>query len=578
MWNKHRLWICAALVVVLALIPASLVGGSKQMTQISWNADTARQVASAPNGAAIEAGLSAMGWETLSTLKPLAAQGDECDDPDHGKRLKCKSELLMAEVCNTAALAAQDDAGLFAQSTQDELSKLCTYGTASVAAADPEEFKSVGLRRHARGIVMAYTGPDRDDSSQDPCEDPSDASYEDCYLGPGYKSDDDGDGICNPKGKGDAAAQEDEPAAAPKDHGKKPNQLYSEWCAEALGDGIGDEDGFCEIQGKGNTKFLEPCLEVSGIDALEEQEENYDVEKLQALEDTLDAHTGTLRANNAALATVMQELRVQQEISRELLAGGAEQCLNLLDEGLGPPNPLGRIPYPAIAVAMGLAVAAEGFYDSIDASSEQTVLGANASTASIVGAVAKAALNLTWQELELADDAVSGVRLDNAVKCLQYLGGQLDDIANGVNEANAMIEHVVEHRRVHLQVVELKEKREFLVSATEAGRPGQPGHEMVETFTVRVSEKQPLSFVDVTASTTWTPQGDGLYLVVVDLPQALKNAELFVFEVGHTVSYEVEVIKEVNGTKQTVMEPRYVEHSGFTLFDRSAQSNVGGGQ
>ncbi len=575
MSSKHRLWICTALVVVLALLPASLVGGSKQTTQISMNADIARQVASAPKVAPIEVGLSATGLETLSSLEPLAAQGDDCDDPDHGKKIKCKSELLMAEVCNTSALAAQDDAGLFAQSTQDELSNLCAYGTAVVAAADPAEFKSVGLRRHARGIVLAYTGPPRDDSSQDPCADPSDP---DCYLGPGYSSDDDGDGICNPKGKGDATALEDELGAGPDDHGKKPNQLYKEWCAEALGDGIGDEDGFCEIQGKGQTKFLEPCLEVTGIDAVEEQEENFDVEKLQALEDTLDAHTGTLRANNAALAAVMQELRVQREISRELLTGGAEQCLNLLNDGLGPPNPLGRIPYPATAATMGLAVAAEAFYDSIDATSEETVLGMNASTASIVGAVAKAALSLTWMQLELADDTVTGVRLDNAVQCLEYLGAQLDDIANGVNEANAKIDHVVEHRRVHLQVVELKEKREFLVSATEAGRPSQPGHEMVETFTVRVSEKQPLSFVDVTASTTWTPQGNGLYLVVIDLQQGLKNAELFVFEVGHTVTYEVEVIKEVDGTKQKVIEPRYVEHSGFTLFDRSAQSNVGMGQ
>jgi hypothetical protein len=272
----------------------------------------------------------------------------------------------------------------------------------------------------------------------------------------------------------------------------------------------------------------------------------------------------------------MEELRVQRKISGELLTGNAEQCLDLLDPG--DSNPPVRVPYPAIAVEMGLALAAEGAYDVADSTSEQAVLGNNASAAAVVFAVIKAATNIIWQETELADDAITGARLDNAVKCLEYLGAQLDDIADGVNEANAKIDHLVEHRRVHLQVVELKEKREFLVSATEAGRPGQPGHEMVETFTVRVSEKQPLSFVDVTASTTWTPQGSGLYLVVIDLPRNLKNAELFVFEVGHTVTYEVEVIKEVDGTKQTVTEPRYVEHSGFALFDRSAENDIETGQ
>jgi len=574
MFGRQRKWIGAVLAVIVVLMPASLVGGSRQTTQVSTDADSAQQVVLASNAAPIKFSLSAIGSQPWSTLDALAAQGDDCDDPDHGKKIKCKSEQLMVEVCSTSALAAQDDVGLFAQSARDELGNLCEYGTVAVAAADPEEFKSVGLRRHARGIVLAYTGPDRSDPTQEPCEDPSD---QDCFLGKGYKSDDDGDGICNPRGKVDAAAPEYEQVVDPDPHGRKPKQLYKEWCAEALGDGIGDEDGFCEIQGNGNTKYLEPCLEVSAIDAVEEQEENYDVDKLQALEGALDAQTGTLRANNAALAALMEELRVQREISGELLTGNAEQCLDLLNTG-GGGNPVGRIPYPATAVVMGLAIGAEGVYDSIDSTSEQTVLGMNASTASVVFAVAKAATSITWQELELADDTVTGARLDNAVQCLEYLGAQLDDIANGVNEANAKIDHLVEHRRVHLQVVELKEKREFLVSATEAGRPGQPAHEMVETFTVRVSEKQPISFVDVTASTTWTPQGNGLYLVVVDLPRNLKAAELFVFEVGHTVTYEVEVIREVDGTKQTVVEPRYVEHSGFALFDRSAENDIDTGQ
>lgn len=193
-------------------------------------------------------------------------------------------------------------------------------------------------------------------------------------------------------------------------------------------------------------------------------------------------------------------------------------------------------------------------------------------------AVAKAVFAGVYHARELTDDLITGERLDNAVKCLEYLGNQLDEIANGVNEANAKIDHVVEHRRVHLQVVELKEKREFLVSATEAGKPSQNSHEIVESYTVRVSEKQPLSFVDVTDSTTWTPQGNGLYLVVIDLPQGLNNAELFVFEVWHTETYTVKVIKKTNDEKETVFEEREVVHSGFTLFDRSAQKFAGMGQ
>ena len=568
MFGRQRLWIGTALVVVLALIPASLVGGSGQTTQVSMDADNAQRVALAPDAAPIEAGMSAMSLETLSAL---AVQSDDCDDPDHGKKIKCKSEKLVAEACNGAALAAQDDLGLFSQSTKDELDNLCAYGTAAVAAADPAEFKSAGLRRDARGIVMAYTGPDRSDSSQEPCEDPSD---QDCYLGKGYKSDDDGDGICSLKGKSDATALAEEQGAGPDAHGKQPNQLYSEWCAEALGDGIGDEDGFCEIQGKGKTKFLEPCLEVTGVGALDEQEENFNSDKLIAFENALDAQTGTLRARNAAMVQGMEELRAQRALSTELLAGGDPgQCLQMAHTEYGD-----RPEFWHLEGALLGGITLEGLYNQCDSAMNEDVLGFNGSIACVVLATAKSVANLAGEPFELLDDSISGARLDNAVMCLEYLGENLDDITNGVNEANAMIDHVVEHRRAHLQVVELKEKSEFLVSATEAGRPSQPGHEIVASFTVRVSEKQPLSFVDVTASTTWTPQGNGLYLVVVDLPQSLKNAELFVFEVGHTETYTVEVIEEVNGTKQTVTKTESVEHSGSTLFDRSAQNNVGMGQ
>lgn len=539
MFRKQRLWIGTVLLIVLVLTPTSLVGGSKQTTQVSTDADSAQQVALASNAASIEAGMPAMRSETLSTL---AAQGDDCDFPDAGERMKCKSEKLVAEACNGAALVAQDDAGLYAQSTKEELDNLCTYGKAAVAAADPAEFKSVGMRRKAgggAGAVMEYVGDDEDNDGDD-------------------------DGICKPKGKKDADV-----SASNDGHGdgKKPTDLYKEWCAEVIGDGIGDDDGFCEYQGKAEAKYLEPCVRVLGVDAIDGQEENFDEDKLNAYEKALDDQTKTLRAGNVALAAAMEELRAQQAISRELLMGNAkEACANLMNTGDYGERPR----WDSMKILLGFTIGGEGFYDACDSALNLDVVGFNGSPACTPLAVGKAVYAGLYQSEELRDDMITGLRLDNAVECLQYLGEKISEISNGVNEANAKIDHVVEHRRVHLQVVEVKEKREFLVSATEAGKPSQNSHEIVEEHTVRVSEKQALSFVDVTASTTWTPQGAGLYLVVIDLPQGLNNAELFVFEVWHTENYTV-TINDKDEQRSTV-------HSGFTLFDRSAQNNAGLGQ
>jgi hypothetical protein len=126
-------------------------------------------------------------------------------------------------------------------------------------------------------------------------------------------------------------------------------------------------------------------------------------------------------------------------------------------------------------------------------------------------------------------------------------------IAAMMTQAQFTLDNVVELRSVHLQVIELTEKREFLVGATEAGIPVSD----IEFISVQVSKRNPVSFADVTAQTSVTMVQPGTYLVAIDLPKQLTSADIFSFRVRHNNDV--------------------VDHFGFVLFDRSGQNNLSSG-
>ena len=128
-----------------------------------------------------------------------------------------------------------------------------------------------------------------------------------------------------------------------------------------------------------------------------------------------------------------------------------------------------------------------------------------------------------------------------------------EKMADLVTTVQFTLDNSVELRSVHLQVIELKEKREFLVAATEGGQPLAN----VQFVALQVSTKDPVSFMDVTANTTVSMLQEGIYLVQIDLPRQAQNVDIFAFEVRHDNA---------------------VPHYGFTLFDRTHENNLGMGQ
>lgn len=110
--------------------------------------------------------------------------------------------------------------------------------------------------------------------------------------------------------------------------------------------------------------------------------------------------------------------------------------------------------------------------------------------------------------------------------------------------------------RVNLQVIELKQKREYLVYATEAGIAAS-----VELLGIEVSKgKGDLSFVDVTAFTEFiVSDKPGVHHLKIDLPKDFKDINLIEIKVRHT-------------------HGGGLEHFGAALFNRHHNRNLGAGQ
>jgi hypothetical protein len=432
-------------------------------------------------------------------------------DASHGEKIKCKSKELIDEVCNTVDLMSQDDLGILPLAQQNAMTNTCIFATDIVSATNPAEFQTFGIKRSAEGVAE-YVGPD------DPNQ--------------GYEDDGDSDGVCLLKKGGPNQQNCNDP------NGCKPKK-YEEWCAEVITDGIGDDDGFCEWQGKGKNSYLEPCVPLSDAAAIDSQEENFNEEKLVAVEDALDANIDAMKAVNIQLAADLEELRTLRATSAETFKEyKPKECLGLMQ--VPDYLPQDRAHY---GVLYGFLVAMDsmaGGHDACDAAANQDVLGNNGSAVCVATAVLKAMAVGVFDVLELIDDTITATRLDNAVQCLET-------VKKGLDEANDKLDKML---KVDLQVTELKEKSEFLVGATVGGNPASG----VEFISVKVADSS-ISFLDVTGYMNYKEVDPGMYRVVIDLPQEAKNAQVFAFQVKH----------------HTKVGEEDLELFGFTHFHRGTQ-------
>ena len=148
-----------------------------------------------------------------------------------------------------------------------------------------------------------------------------------------------------------------------------------------------------------------------------------------------------------------------------------------------------------------------------------------------------------------AIEAKLDARLDEAISS-RASSGDLSDhdadikqaILDHINQSQgisgdfaALVQNVIELKRVHLQVIEVKEKKRYLLVATEVGLPVDVS--LLPVGGVRVSDLKgnPISLVDVTSNAVGTNvTGTGILDVQINLPDNLEeDAKLFEFQVVH---------------------------------------------
>ena len=138
-----------------------------------------------------------------------------------------------------------------------------------------------------------------------------------------------------------------------------------------------------------------------------------------------------------------------------------------------------------------------------------------------------------------ADVALVEAKLDDATTGLAAI---VADLAAHVGQSSGiagnfgfLVQNVLELRDVDLQVITVKEKKRYLLVATEAGLPVDVA--LLPVAGVQVSEledDEPVTFVDVTSDTDPTNVfGTGILDLDIDLPDSVEDAELFQFRVIH---------------------------------------------
>jgi hypothetical protein len=147
------------------------------------------------------------------------------------------------------------------------------------------------------------------------------------------------------------------------------------------------------------------------------------------------------------------------------------------------------------------------------------------------GAIDSAEIAGTYHRVGHLHDDLANV--DSDIAALNTLvSSKMDAMTNKISVVQETLDTTVELRRIHLQVVELKEKVRFLLGTEEGGVP-------VDVTLIGVTASQgvvnhkPLTFIAVPA--VGTPTGaTGLLDVALELPGDLHNAKIFQFQVKDT--------------------------------------------
>jgi hypothetical protein len=332
------------------------------------------------------------------------------NDPEYkdtGKRMKCRMENLNDAFDGVVTTALDDDTGAFSDAQKKHLENLKKRSKNETERTSPTDFKHLG-KKHQRDtecVIQEIRG---------------DVTQVQDEIGPttrpGYAN-----GVCDPDEGEVCIGNEDDVCQVDEYVRPKP---YKGGCAEALNDGIGDDDGICDPKGQSGS-FKEACIEICDADLVlgENDETNVDRGKADEMEQALVDLTDVVDDANGSLVQIVAARRlvaVDAVICDPNLMSSCEylDCLVQADRFV---DPLG------LAFSVSTASAAKIVQDACRDALKWDVF-VNASSACVAPTLVAEGLNVLATTLEVIDDGETAERLDAMGACVQKTGGEIQEV------------------------------------------------------------------------------------------------------------------------------------------------------
>jgi hypothetical protein len=203
----------------------------------------------------------------------------------------------------------------------------------------------------------------------------------------------------------------------------------NENCEEVYDDGIGNDDGICQIKGKADER--EVCVQVCQ-QTLPDDEDNYDITSAFDTEQGLEELEIALINATFGVEKSMMYMQTYYSASPQHLSTG--ECGNF-EFGLWPDS----IHLQGAQVAKNVA---DAVFNSCSVACNQDSFGWNCEAACVVFAVVAGTANAIYDGFSEKDNANGSAQLDRVAKCTRQLDEEVALLSSAVQGTQAAIDEV----------------------------------------------------------------------------------------------------------------------------------------
>lgn len=338
---------------------------------------------------------------------PVPAFGRDCTtEKDTGRKMQCRAENLNEAVDGLVTTVVDDQGGHFSTSQKTQLKNVKSRAKNETGRLESEDFKSIAKKRKEECPVQEILGdpasPAADLNNNGECD-----GTEIC-LG-------NEDGICNGK------------------------EMALGGCAEVLNDGIGDDDGICEDQGK----FHEACVQLCETDAImtEGSETNVDADRAAEMDRALTSATALVEDADTKVKAFLAVRSGEVVMAAACDPAAMPPCVYLkcllTENRTSTSDTIEDLAFSAV-VLQGIA---DAFRDLSDTTIPIPFTGGSidARGAAIPLGLAANAVHTIASLVEVIDDSETAARVDATARCAMDNSDQLTVIDELATTANLLL-------------------------------------------------------------------------------------------------------------------------------------------